>query len=415
MHLYIRGRAGGSLRSAATQSSGSGSRTCSTLRASFFGFLAGTLLSERADRAGPGDRDGGALLGEPLAALERSVAKIADALRGRAQSATSCSSSGRDSAPSAAAWDEWLGPREPGARVLGGEGRAQTGRSLRSGVARSTSPPSSSAACFGAGRRRRLHKRRPWPWPGRWALAAAIGAPSARAQVDESPFDFERNMRVFVAADVPPPSAQDFPVGDRRAGGLCRVLLRAGGWGLARPVHELPGHAGRRRRRRPGSYRWGAPSSCRAATSRGRSSAPADARRGQRRPLRNRQLLDRGRRAGQRARAVVIARLPFQPPTHPSPRRSRLIRDRGGDPFNELTLPRRVIKFRQGVGRLIRTRPTAGPSRFLDSRVLAKAYGRLFIEGLPQRSFTRLTGGQPHRAIFVLSPEGPRGIVASSR
>jgi len=94
---------------------------------------------------------------------------------------------------------------------------------------------------------------------------------------------------------------------------------------------------------------------------------------------------------------VVIARLPFSPPTHPiAEAKAELIRDRGGDPFNELTLPEAVIKFRQGVGRLIRNQTDRGVITVLDSRILAKSYGRLFIEGLPQRSFTRLTLDNRH-------------------
>jgi len=50
-----------------------------------------------------------------------------------------------------------------------------------------------------------------------------------------------------------------------------------------------------------------------------------------------------------------------------------------------------VIKFRQGAGRLIRTHADRGVVTVLDSRVLAKSYGRLFMEGLPKRSFIRLT------------------------
>jgi ATP-dependent DNA helicase DinG len=89
---------------------------------------------------------------------------------------------------------------------------------------------------------------------------------------------------------------------------------------------------------------------------------------------------------------VIIARLPFSPPTHPiAEAKAELIRERGGDPFNELTLPEALIKFRQGVGRLIRTQSDRGLITVLDSRILAKSYGRLFIAGLPQPSFARLT------------------------
>jgi ATP-dependent DNA helicase DinG len=89
---------------------------------------------------------------------------------------------------------------------------------------------------------------------------------------------------------------------------------------------------------------------------------------------------------------VIITRLPFDPPTHPiTEARCDDIRNRGGNPFNELTLPDALITFRQGIGRLIRTAQDRGLITILDSRVLAKAYGRLFIECLPMSGFTVLT------------------------
>ena len=67
------------------------------------------------------------------------------------------------------------------------------------------------------------------------------------------------------------------------------------------------------------------------------------------------------------------------------------VRDRGGNPFNELTLPDALMKFRQGVGRLIRTARDRGLVTILDSRVLSKSYGRLFIDSLPQPDFIPIT------------------------
>ena len=89
---------------------------------------------------------------------------------------------------------------------------------------------------------------------------------------------------------------------------------------------------------------------------------------------------------------VIITRLPFDPPTHPiTEAKSDWIRERGGNPFNELTLPDALIKFRQGIGRLIRTQSDRGLVTVLDSRILAKSYGRLFLDCLPQPEFVRLT------------------------
>jgi ATP-dependent DNA helicase DinG len=66
------------------------------------------------------------------------------------------------------------------------------------------------------------------------------------------------------------------------------------------------------------------------------------------------------------------------------------VRAQGGNPFNELTLPDALMTFRQGVGRLIRTATDRGVVTILDSRVVSKTYGRLFIDSLPQPAFTPL-------------------------
>jgi ATP-dependent DNA helicase DinG len=89
---------------------------------------------------------------------------------------------------------------------------------------------------------------------------------------------------------------------------------------------------------------------------------------------------------------VVITRLPFEVPTHPIlEARTEWIRQREGNPFAELTLPDALIKFRQGVGRLIRSAADRGVVTVLDSRILVKAYGRQFIDCLPIQRFERLT------------------------
>ena len=50
----------------------------------------------------------------------------------------------------------------------------------------------------------------------------------------------------------------------------------------------------------------------------------------------------------------------------------------------EFSLPMAILKFRQGVGRLIRTADDRGIIAVLDNRVLAKRYGRMFLEALPE-------------------------------
>jgi ATP-dependent DNA helicase DinG len=88
---------------------------------------------------------------------------------------------------------------------------------------------------------------------------------------------------------------------------------------------------------------------------------------------------------------VIITRLPFDPPTHPiTEAKCEHIRDAGGNPFNDLTLPDALIKFRQGIGRLIRSKSDRGLITILDSRVLAKSYGREFLASLPNPEYERL-------------------------
>ena len=89
---------------------------------------------------------------------------------------------------------------------------------------------------------------------------------------------------------------------------------------------------------------------------------------------------------GDALRNVIITRLPFAVPDDPVVE-ARMIRikSRGEDPFREFSLPEAVLKFRQGVGRLIRSRQDAGLVAILDPRVRTKWYGRIFLNAVPVR------------------------------
>jgi len=87
---------------------------------------------------------------------------------------------------------------------------------------------------------------------------------------------------------------------------------------------------------------------------------------------------------------VIIAKLPFAVPDSPLiEARIDTIRQRGGNPFMEYQLPEAIIRFRQGFGRLIRSRSDTGFVVVLDPRIVTKRYGRMFLDALPEIDVVR--------------------------
>ncbi len=88
---------------------------------------------------------------------------------------------------------------------------------------------------------------------------------------------------------------------------------------------------------------------------------------------------------GEALRTVVITKLPFDPPDRPIVEaRLERIAAQGGDPFFDESLPRAVLRFKQGFGRLIRSATDRGTVVALDPRIVTKGYGKAFLRALPE-------------------------------
>ena len=88
---------------------------------------------------------------------------------------------------------------------------------------------------------------------------------------------------------------------------------------------------------------------------------------------------------GDSLKCLIITKLPFEVPTEPIVlARTEDIEKNGGNPFYEYSLPRAVLKFKQGFGRLIRLKTDKGRIIICDERIETKAYGKRFLESVLQ-------------------------------
>lgn len=88
---------------------------------------------------------------------------------------------------------------------------------------------------------------------------------------------------------------------------------------------------------------------------------------------------------GESLSQVIIVKLPFTVPNDPVfVARAEAIEKRGGSSFMELSVPEAVIKFRQGIGRLIRRSDDRGVVVVLDRRIYEKRYGSVFTASMPE-------------------------------
>ncbi|HEX5141930.1 MAG TPA: helicase C-terminal domain-containing protein, partial [Dehalococcoidia bacterium] len=91
--------------------------------------------------------------------------------------------------------------------------------------------------------------------------------------------------------------------------------------------------------------------------------------------------------AGEALSLLVIVRLPFAVPTDPIYQARSALYD---EPFDQYALPNAILRFRQGFGRLIRTKTDRGVLIVLDRRLRARRYGESFLRSLPRCTLREL-------------------------
>ena len=94
---------------------------------------------------------------------------------------------------------------------------------------------------------------------------------------------------------------------------------------------------------------------------------------------------------GEKLVSVIIVKLPFKVPSDPVT--EAIIETyelQGKNPFIEYQIPESVIKFKQGIGRLIRSKEDRGIITILDNRIVTKRYGKYFLDSIPTKNIIRI-------------------------
>lgn len=213
-------------------------------------------------------------------------------------------------------------------------------------------------------------------------FADRIGLDAYKTLQVGSPFDYQRQVRLYIEADLPDPNEEGFL--EPACEAIKKYLLKSGGraFVLFTSYAMLTEAANRLRD-------WMAAQKMELLVQGGtldRARMLTHFKRGFRSVLFGTDSFWQGVDVpGESLSNVIIVKLPFAVPNHPLiAGRIDLLKKQGENPFFAYQLPMAVIKFKQGFGRLVRTRQDTGIVVVLDSRIIRKSYGRQFLDAIPQ-------------------------------
>jgi ATP-dependent DNA helicase DinG len=208
-----------------------------------------------------------------------------------------------------------------------------------------------------------------------------LGARPAETVILDTPFNFRRQMKVVIAGDIPPPDAAGYE--EQLADWILSSVLRSQGKALV--LFTSTALMRRTAQILRASFHQEGLQLLVQGSGPSRYDLLEEFKRDVNSVLFGLDSFWMGVDVpGEALEHVIITRLPFAVPDHPLiESRTEFIVQHGGNAFMDFTLPEAVIKFRQGVGRLIRSTSDRGVITILDSRIVSKRYGQLFLRSLP--------------------------------